>query len=164
MNAERPRVCRKYGLESLNDARWDLTELCEQHKLQYVSSYTRSRRRGTWGHMRYARWYELDGFTEQKSERPRMLSECKRYIYLYICSINLSLYNCYVLSNKFILANQVAIEENNQILLFLATSPLRCLSELVTFLQPKPPLHPAGYFEHSVSRYSDVTGTMQLVK
>ena len=32
-----------------------MIEWCKQHELQHVNSYIRYKRRGTWGHMQYAR-------------------------------------------------------------------------------------------------------------
>ena len=61
-----------FGLGRTNEADRDLIEWWEQHELQYVNSYMRYKRRGTWWYMRYARWYELDGFIVRKSERQRM--------------------------------------------------------------------------------------------
>jgi hypothetical protein len=68
-NVNRVGVCGKYGIGRMNEAGRDLVEWCEQHELAYVNSYMKHARRGTWFHMRYGRWYELDGFIVRKNER-----------------------------------------------------------------------------------------------
>ena len=73
MNEQRAGVCGKYGIGRMNEAGRDLIEWCEQHGLVYVNSYMQHARRGTWFHMRFARWYELDGFIVRKNERHRMV-------------------------------------------------------------------------------------------
>ena len=72
-NEERPGVCGKYGIGVMNEAGRNLIEWCEENELAYVNSYMRHARRGTWLHMRYGRWYELDGFVVRKNERQRMV-------------------------------------------------------------------------------------------
>ena len=52
MNAERPEVCVKFGLERTNNTGRESIEWCEQHELQYVNSHMRYKRRGTWWHVR----------------------------------------------------------------------------------------------------------------
>ena len=72
-NEERPGVCGKYGIGVMNEAGRNLIEWCEENDIAYVNSYMRHARRGTWLHMRYGRWYELDGFVVRKNERQRMV-------------------------------------------------------------------------------------------
>jgi len=70
-------VCGKYGVGRMNEAGRDMIEWCEEHGLEYVNSYMKHERRGTWFHMRYGRWYELDGFIVRKGERHRMVESMK---------------------------------------------------------------------------------------
>ena len=69
----REGICGRFGIGRVNDAGRDLIEWCEVNGMAYVNSYMRHARRGTWFHMRWARWYELDGFLVRKDERARVV-------------------------------------------------------------------------------------------
>ena len=68
----RDREC-VVGVGRMNEAGRDLIDWCEEHGLEYVNSFMRHERRGTWFNVRYGRWYELDGFLVRKGERHRMV-------------------------------------------------------------------------------------------
>ena len=74
---ERRGVCGMYGVGRMNEAGRDLIDWCEEHGLAYVNSFMRHARRGTWFHIRYGRWYELDGFLVRKSERHGMVERMR---------------------------------------------------------------------------------------
>ena len=74
---ERHGVCGKYGVGRMNEAGRDLIDWCEEQGLAYVNSFMRHERRGTWFHMRYGRWYELDGFLVRKGERHGMVERMR---------------------------------------------------------------------------------------
>ena len=46
-----------------------LLDWCETNNLSYVNSYFSHNRRGTWFNVALARWYELDGFLMENTER-----------------------------------------------------------------------------------------------
>jgi len=70
---EREGVCGRYGIGNMNEAGRDLIDWCGEHGLEYVNSYMRYKRRGTWLNVRYGRWYELDGFVMRKTDRRWMI-------------------------------------------------------------------------------------------
>ena len=74
---ERQGVCGKYGVGRMNEAGRDLIDWCEEWGLAYVNSFMRHERRGTWFHLRYGRWYELDGFLVRKGERHGMVERMR---------------------------------------------------------------------------------------
>ena len=60
--SSRPGVCGKYGVGRMNEAGRDMIDWCKKNGLAFVNSFMRQARRGTGFHMRYGRWYELEGF------------------------------------------------------------------------------------------------------
>ena len=61
----------------MNDAGRDLMDWCETNGMQYVNSYVKHQRRGTWYHQIRGEWYELDGFIMSKKDRHRMVRRMK---------------------------------------------------------------------------------------
>ena len=74
---ERSGVCGRFGVGRVNEAGADLIDWCEEHELAYVNSFMKHRRRGTWFNLRYARWYELDGFIVRKKDRVGMVERMR---------------------------------------------------------------------------------------
>ena len=74
-NEARRRVSGKYGTGNSSEAGKDLLEWCEENGMAYVNSFIKHRRRGTWFHPRYGRWYELDGFIVRQEERHRLVKK-----------------------------------------------------------------------------------------
>ena len=64
-------TCGKYGLRSSNRQGEELMEWLRQNGLVYANSYYGHKRRGTFFSLLQNRWYELDGFLMQNSQRGR---------------------------------------------------------------------------------------------
>ena len=70
---DRPGVCGKFGIRQTNHQGAALLDWCENNNMCYVNSFYNHTKRGTWFNQALARWYELDGFMMENSDRHRFI-------------------------------------------------------------------------------------------
>ena len=57
---------RKYELGRVIGARRDLVEWCDGVGFAYPNSYVSHKEKGTWFHMRFTRWHDMDWFLDRR--------------------------------------------------------------------------------------------------